>query len=116
LRLRSDKAGPLLAEALRETGAEVEDVVLYGNTPMTHDSLPQFDAVFFASSSAVHSFIRQWGLQPLEDKTLCVIGKPTFQTLEKEGIRSSIIAHEATTKDAIETLAKYFQPTSSAHT
>jgi len=114
LRLRSDLAGSQLAEALRDTGAEVEDVVLYGNTPIVHDFLPEFDAVFFASSSAVDSFIAQRGIQPLKGKTVCAIGKPTFQTLEKHGIQSGLIAHEATTTGAIETLTEYFSALSAS--
>jgi len=108
LRLRSDKAGLLLAEALRETGAVVVDAVLYGNTPIQHDSLPEFDAVFFASSSAVDSFVGQWNIQSLENKAICAIGKPTFQTLKKYTIQLDALAREATVSGAIEALAKYF--------
>ncbi|MEN8254009.1 MAG: uroporphyrinogen-III C-methyltransferase, partial [Verrucomicrobiota bacterium] len=49
LRVRSNKAGPGLAAALRETGAEVEDAVIYDNVRVEHAELPSFDSVFFAS-------------------------------------------------------------------
>ncbi len=108
LRLRSDVAGPRLAAALRETGAKVKDVVLYENVRIEHESLPAFDAVFFASSSAADAFVDQWGVQSLKNRTVCAIGAPTFQTLEKRGFHSCVIAHEATVAAAIGTLAKKF--------
>ena len=108
LRLRSDKAGPQLAEALRKTGAEVEDAILYDNKAVAHDTLPEFDAVFFASGSGIESFIEQWGFQSLENKTICAIGQPTSKALEKNNLRPDAVAREATIPGAIESLAKYF--------
>ena len=108
LRLRSDKAGPELAEALRGLGADVEDQIIYDNQRVDHEELPAFDAVFFASASAVESFIAQWGETPLADKTLCVIGKPTARALENRGIQPSVMAREATVAGAINALAAYF--------
>ncbi len=108
LRLRSDKAGSQLAESLRETGAEVEDVILYDNVRVEHDELPEFDTVFFASASGVESFIEQWGGEALAGKTISVIGKPTAQALEKQNLKPDIIAREATIPGAIQSLAEYF--------
>ena len=108
LRVRSDKAGPQLAEALRETGAEVEDAVIYDNETIAHDTLPDFDAVFFASASGVESFIGQWGTEALAGKTISVIGKPTAQALGKHHIKPTTIAREATVPGAIQSLAEYF--------
>ena len=54
LRLRSAKAGPAVAKALRRVGAHVDDVVLYDNESCApKGTLPPFDDVFFASASAV---------------------------------------------------------------
>ena len=108
LRVRSDKAGPQLAEALRKTGAEVEDAILYDNVRIDYPELPAFDAVFFASASAVESFIDQWGFQSLENKTTLVIGKPTAAALEKQNLKPDVIAREATVPGAIESLAGHF--------
>jgi uroporphyrinogen-III synthase len=108
LRVRSDKAGPHLAEALRKTGAEVEDAIIYDNQRINHEELPDFDAVFFASASAVESFIDQWGVEALADKTICVIGSPTAQSLVKTGIQPTVIAREATVMGAINSLAEHF--------
>ena len=108
LRLRADKAGPQLAEDLRKLGAEVDDFVIYKNEPIVHDELPDFDAVFFASASGVESFIAQWGVQSLENKTTVVIGIPTAQALEKQNLIPDVIAKEATIPGAIDSLASYF--------
>ncbi len=108
LRVRSGKAGPQLAEALRETGATVEDAILYDNEQIFHNELPKFDAVFFASASGVESFIEQWGFQSLENKTICAIGKPTAQTLKKHNLKPDTIAREATVPAAIQSLSKFF--------
>jgi uroporphyrinogen III methyltransferase / synthase len=108
LRVRSDKAGPDLASALRETGAKVEDAIIYDNEKVIHEELPEFDAAFFASASGVESFIAQWGVQALENKTTVVIGKPTFHALEKHNLQPAVIAREATIPGAIQSLAEHF--------
>ena len=105
LRVRSDKAGPHLAEALRKTGAEVEDAILYDNVRIDHTELSGFDAVFFASASAVESFIEQWGAEALAGKAMVVIGKPTALALEKYNLQPDVVAREATLPDAIRALA-----------
>jgi len=108
LRVRSDKAGSQLAEALRETGAEVKDAVIYNNIRVEHEELPPFDAVFFASASATESFITQWGTEALSGKLVCAIGKPTARALDKHNIQPNVIAREATVMGAINSLAEYF--------
>ncbi|MEN8255203.1 MAG: uroporphyrinogen-III synthase, partial [Verrucomicrobiota bacterium] len=92
----------------RETGAEVEDAVIYDNVRVEHAELPSFDSVFFASASAVESFIGQWGAEALAGKTISVIGKPTANALEKHGGQPTVIAREATVPGAINALAEYF--------
>ena len=106
LRLRSDKAGPGLAEALRELGATVEDCVLYHNEHIGYDAKPDFDAVFFASASAVEGFDAQWGLDAVSGKSVAAIGKPTLAALEKRGITADLVAPEATVESSITALAE----------
>ena len=107
LRVRSDKAGPALAEALRQTGAAVDDAVICRNRPVAHEVLPAFDTVFFASASAVESFIDQWGAEALKGKIICVIGRPTANALEQHGRAPDVIAREATVMGAIDSLAAF---------
>lgn len=107
LRIRSDKAGPQMADALRRLGADVDDCIIYDNKRIVYDSLPDFGAVFFASASGVESFIEQWGVDALSGKTLLVIGIPTANALEKHSLKPDVIAREATVASAIGTLAEH---------
>jgi uroporphyrinogen III methyltransferase/synthase len=107
LRLRSDKAGPGLAKDLRSRGAVVEDCVVYSNLPMTYDEKPRFDAVFFASASAVESFETLWGMKTLKGKTIVAIGKPTLAALKKRGATADIVGPEATVESSLAALAEH---------
>lgn len=85
LRLRSSKAGDEVAESIRTAGAKVDDVVLYDNVPVERDPvkehLPDSDAVFFASASAVEAFLAQYGEEALESREILVMGEPTRSAL-----------------------------------
>lgn len=105
LRLRSDKAGPGLAQSLRELGAEVNDCVLYRNRPIDYDTQPEFDVVFFASASAVEVFDAQWDVSTLQGRTVGAIGKPTLSALRERGVRVDVTAPQATVESAIRALA-----------
>ena len=82
LRLRSAKAGAAVARALKRAGAKVDDVVLYDNEFCAPaDKLPPFDDVFFASASAVESFLAQYSATKLRGKGIYVMGAPTRAAL-----------------------------------
>ena len=83
LRLRSAKANRAVAASIRRLGAAVDDVVLYDNLPVRRDGLPlpPCDAIFFASASAVESYIGQYGADSLSRKEIHVIGEPTRRAL-----------------------------------
>jgi uroporphyrinogen-III synthase len=106
LRLRSEKAGPLLADVLRQKGATVDDVQLYVNEPIRYPSLPACDAVFFASASAVEAFMAQTACAWLSDKVVVVIGKPTATALASFGRVPDVVADQATVDGAMEALAR----------
>jgi uroporphyrinogen III methyltransferase/synthase len=108
LRLRSQKAGENLAESLRAAGAEVADVVLYDNHFIHYDRCPEFDAVFFASASAVESFVEQWGAAVLDGKTILAIGGPTRAALAAAGVEATVTGKMATVDQSISDLARYF--------
>jgi uroporphyrinogen III methyltransferase/synthase len=107
LRLRSEKAGPLLADVLRQKGASVDDVQLYVNEPVKYSALPACDAVFFASASAVESFMSQAPCAWLQGKVVVTIGKPTSAALMAAGREPDVVAVEATVDGAIEALARH---------
>jgi uroporphyrinogen III methyltransferase/synthase len=106
LRLRSDKAGSALAEALRELALDVDDTVIYDNVRVDYEELPEFDVVFFASASGAESLIGQWGVEVLSGKTIVVIGKPTAEALSRFGLQPDVVAREATVPGAIQSLAE----------
>ena len=82
LRLRSAKAGSAVARALKRAGASVDDVILYDNEFCAPaDKLPPFDDVFFASASAVESFLAHYGAAKLRCKGIYVMGAPTRAAL-----------------------------------
>lgn len=82
LRLRSAKAGAVVAKALTKLGAVVTDQVLYDNQRVEHtEALPKFDAVFFASASAVEAFLAKYGERKLRTKGIYVMGGPTRAAL-----------------------------------
>jgi len=105
LRVRSDVAGPGLAESLRAHGAIVDDVCIYRNEPVRCEQLPRFDIAFFASSSAVRAFVAAWGVDALAGKTVLAIGKPTANALHDVDVRDVYVSPEATVEDAIAYIA-----------
>lgn len=108
LRLRSDKAGPDLADALRGMGAQVEDCLLYRNEPILHADRPEFDDVYFASASAVEVFDQQWGMQALAGRFVVAIGKPTHAALKRRGVTADMVPPEATVESSIDSLALHY--------
>ncbi len=109
LRLRSDRAGPGLADALRERcGVEVDDVVLYRNVIHEQDVPPSCDAVLFASRSAVESCLEQWGAHVLKGCDTVVLGEPTARALADAGITCSLVSPVATVDAALFALGAWY--------
>ncbi len=108
MRIRSDRAGPRLAEDIRkQLGAAVTDVTLYRTAIREYETPPNCEAVFFASSSAVEAWRENYGMNRLHDKDVIAIGAPTARTLKQEGVDAVIVAEEATAGDAIRTYAEH---------
>jgi uroporphyrinogen-III synthase len=105
LRLRSTKAGPKVAESLRELGAEVDDCILYENRALTYDRLPSFEAVFFASASSADAFGALWGADALAGKTVFTIGEPTVKGLTRMGVAPELVSPVATVEGSLLALA-----------
>ncbi len=97
LRLKSSLAPTAVKGALLACGAaSVDEIVLYDNLPIYHLNsgtasvpsslgtalvMPIFDAVHFASASAVHSFLNRYGEEALKGKKVYAIGAPTESAL-----------------------------------
>ena len=62
----------------------MDDVVLYENVSCAPEgALPPFDDVFFASASAMESFVARYGAKSLRGKGVLVMGGPTRAALPK---------------------------------
>lgn len=104
LRVRSDRAGEMLSENLREIFAQVEDAVVCRNQ-VVKTQIPACDVVFFASVSAVESFDEQFGIAALEGKGVAVIGAMDAAALQQRGVENITAPQRATVDDAVEALA-----------
>ena len=108
LRLCSDKAGTEVSSALTDMGFEVRDAVLYTHEECTQQRLPDFDAAFFASGSAVKAFVSKWGVGRLAEATVAAIGEPTAQVLRNCGREPDVLPAGSTAKESIMALAKHY--------
>ncbi len=107
VRFRSEKAGSELAEGLRAAGADVDDCILYENRFIQYDRCPEFDSVFFASASAVESFVSQWGVEALSGKVVLAIGGPTQKALDAVGRKADVVGTMATVETSLRSLVVY---------
>jgi uroporphyrinogen III methyltransferase/synthase len=105
LRLRSAAAGPELAKQLAGEKRTVTDCVLYTHQPIRPDQVPAFDAVFFASASAVETFMSLQEAGSLAAKQIAILGKPTLAALARHGLPDAFMAQEATVEGALAALA-----------
>ncbi len=108
VRVRSDKAGPALADAVKnECGAEVTDAVIYQSHAVRYDELPKYDMVFFASGSSAEAFVAQWGNNLPDDKITLAIGGPTAYVMAQLGLRCDLVSREATVDASMQALAAF---------
>lgn len=104
LRLRSDRAGETLARELRRTFPQVDDAIICRNRPVRSEK-PECDAVFFASVSAVESFLGEFGADGFAGKQIVAIGPRDAEALRQHGVEHIITPRRATVEEAIEALA-----------
>ncbi len=105
LRLASDIARKSLSRSLKKYGLNVDEFANYRTVALKYDKLPEFDAAFFASGSAVDAFIGNFGAKSLEMKIVAAIGRETAGALEKSGIAVHIVPSVNSAEAAISSLA-----------
>ncbi len=96
LRLRSEEAGPELAQALKARGAKVKDLPFYKTSPLPQVTPPPHDVVFLASSSAAEAWLRE-----PTDAPVIAMGEPTAATLRARGVEPAIVAPVQTVREAL---------------
>jgi uroporphyrinogen III methyltransferase/synthase len=104
----SDKSSPQISEYLKNSGYNIQDIILYQNTIIKYKNNPEFDIVLFASASAVMAFLENFGADALSEKIVATIGKPTAEILKTINLKSDIIIpHQATLNSLTEAIALY---------
>lgn len=101
LRLRSDAAGKSLSKRLTALGFSVTDQVVIKNQVNAQPALPCFDAVFFASRSAVCALLDREDAPDLSGRLVVAIGLPTAAELERRGVKRVLMGKEATVRAAL---------------
>jgi uroporphyrinogen-III synthase len=107
---RADIARPALADGLRATGAQVDDVRAYhtvrGDPPSAaFDALRAgVDVVTFTSSSTVRNFVSLTQGLDFGDPLMACIGPVTAATAHELGLRVDVVAEEYTVDGLLEAL------------
>lgn len=120
---RADIAREVLADQLRESGADVSEVVAYrtllagGERDADHDVYRmlldrQIDAVTFTSASTVKNFAKIYGEEQAADllnKTVVAsIGPVTAEAAQQLGIQTTVMPSAYTVKDLVDALVEHF--------
>lgn len=101
LRIRSEEAGPSLAEALRARGAKVKDYPFYTTQPIASPVIPEHDVVFLASSSAAKAWLAS---EAPKTVSIVAMGEPTAAVLREGGVTPTFVAAVA----SVETLFQHY--------
>jgi uroporphyrinogen III methyltransferase / synthase len=128
---RADIARDLLAEELRQAGADVHDVIAYRTIPASveREGGPdiyrmlldrQIDAVTFTSASTVKNFVTMLGMDQAVDllRTTVVasIGPVTAEAAQQLDIATSVMPARYTIPDLVDALVEHFAKTEFAQT
>jgi uroporphyrinogen III methyltransferase / synthase len=118
---RSDRADGQIANALREVGAQVADVIAYRTvSPEAPDhavlervQAGEVEVIVFASPSAFHNLASFLGLSHLvklaESVQFAAIGPTTARAMRESGVRVHIEAEEASAAGLGDAIAKHYQ-------
>jgi uroporphyrinogen III methyltransferase/synthase len=120
---RADIAREVVADQLREAGADVSEVIAYrtllagGERDADHDVYRmlldrQIDAVTFTSASTVKNFAKIYGEEQAADllnKTVVAsIGPVTAEAAQQLGIQTTVMPSAYTVKDLVDALVEHF--------
>ena len=121
---RADIGRDLLAEQLRQAGAEVTDVIAYRTTLAQAERggdrdvyrmllEGQIDAVTFTSASTVRNFARIHGEDQVADllrgTVVACIGPVTAEAAQQLGIATTVMPERYTIPDLIDSLVEHFR-------
>ena len=119
---QSEIARPVLANALRDLGADVTTIVAYRTVlGQGGDDIPgmlargELDAITFSSSSTVRNFVARLeneggSTSQLEGVCLAAIGPITAATMDSLNLEVTVTPQEYTMESLVDALGKYFNP------
>lgn len=120
---RTDIARDLLADELRQAGAEVDDVIAYRTLTASAEGDNdadvyrmlldrQVDAVTFTSASTVQNFVtivgREQAADLLRGTVVASIGPVTAEAAQQLGITTTVMPARYTIPDLVDALVEYF--------
>jgi uroporphyrinogen III methyltransferase/synthase len=120
---RADVGREIIAEELRERGADVTEVVAYRTVaePEREGELDVYrmllerriDVVTFTSPSAVRSFVQMLGAEPASDllhaTVVACIGPVTADAAERFNIETKVIPSQYTVPALVDAIVEYFR-------
>jgi uroporphyrinogen-III synthase len=111
---QADRARPILAQILREAGAQVEAVTAYHTVFAAVDTnlmAAHFDAITFTSASTVSSFVTQIDdpLTHIGGALVACIGPVTASAVQENGLPVHVIAHPHTAEGLVKGLSAAFE-------
>ena len=105
---QADQARPVLANLLREAGAQVDAVVAYHTLHIDADLLHQkFDAITFMSASTVSSFVAQ--VDDIGDALIACIGPVTAVAAREAGLPVHVTADPHSAEGLVSGLLDAFE-------
>jgi len=128
---RADIARDLLADELREAGAQVVDIAAYRTTPASSDRdggpdiygmllNKQVDAVTFTSASTVRNFVamlgREQAIDLLRATVVASIGPVTAEAAQQLDITTDVMPARYTIPDLVDSLVEHFAKSEVAET
>lgn len=114
---KSNIARPELPEQLRKAGAIVDEVVAYNTVmpdPQHLDTVKRLlqekkiDAATFFSPSSVVNMLEMLGSDLLSQTAIAAIGTTTAEAAVQAGLRTSIVAPQATSESFASAIEQYF--------
>ena len=118
---RSDRSGNHIADALRESGGLVTDVIAYrtvapeepDQTILDRIRAGEVDVIIFASPSAFHNLAGFLGVGELiklaENIQFAAIGPTTARAMRESGVRVHIEAEEVSAAGLADAIVKHFR-------
>ena len=115
---KGNLAGNVIAFALQEHGASVEEVIVYEtvqpsgtDTKNVEEKLArkEIDIVTFFSPSSLSNFVSLIPPELLEDRTIAVIGQTTAAAARNLSVPVHIVAEHATSANLVASIVRYFE-------